>query len=252
MEEEKELAGKVALVTGGARNIGRAIARELARGGAAVLVNARSSRGDAEETAAGIRAAGGRAAVLLADLTDPAAVAAMVASGAKQFGRLDMLVNNAAVRAETAFADMAFDEWRRVLASILDASFLCAQACLPQLARAGGGSIVNIGGLTAHQGASGRAHVVAAKAGIVGLTRALAHELAPQEITVNCVVPGTIDTVRGLPGAPERPPPRQGLPPLGRRGTPEEVAVAVRFLCGPGARYITGQTLHVNGGAYLG
>ena len=251
MQEEKELAGKVALVTGGARNIGRAIAMDLARGGAAVLVNARRSRAEADETAAAIRAAGGRAAVLLADVADPAAVQAMVKGGLDEFGRIDILVNNAATRVETAFADMAFDEWREVLASILDASFLCAQACLPHLARAGGGSIVNLGGLTAHKGASGRAHVVAAKAGIVGLTRALAHELAPQAITVNCVVPGTIDTVRNLPGAPERPPPRQGLPPLGRRGTPEEVAGAVRFLCGPGARYISGETLHVNGGGYM-
>jgi 3-oxoacyl-[acyl-carrier protein] reductase len=251
MQEETELAGKVALVTGGARNIGRAIATELARGGAAVLVNARTSRSEAEATVDGIRAAGGRAAVLLADAADPEAVAAMVTAGAREFGRIDILVNNAAVRAETAFADMAFDEWRRVLASILDASFLCAQACLPHLVRSGSGCIVNIGGLTAHTGASGRAHVVAAKAGIAGLTRALARELAPQAITVNCVVPGTIDTVRGLPGAPERPPPRLGMPPLGRRGTPDEVAAAVRFLCGPGARYITGETLHVNGGGYM-
>ena len=250
MEEEKELAGKVALVTGGARNIGRAIAKDLASGGAAVLVNARSSRAEAEATVAEIRAAGGRAALLLADVTDPAAVHAMVEAGLHEFGRLDMLVNNAAVRAETAFAGMAFDEWRRVLASILDASFLCAQACLPQLARAGG-SIVNIGGLTAHKGASGRAHVVAAKAGIVGLTRALAHELAPQAITVNCVVPGTIDTVRGLPGAPERPETRSSLPPMGRRGAPEEIAAVVRLLCGPESRYITGQAIHVNGGAYM-
>jgi 3-oxoacyl-[acyl-carrier protein] reductase len=251
MAEEMELAGKVALVTGGARNIGRAIALALARGGAAVIVNARSSRAEAEQTVAELRAAGGRATLQLADATDPAAVAAMVAAGVKEFGRLDFLVNNAAVREETPFADMALGEWRRVLASILDASFICAQACLPHLARAGGASIVNIGGLTAHRGAAGRAHVVTAKAGIVGLTRALAHELAPQAITVNCVVPGTIDTVRGLPGAPGRPPPRQGLPPAGRRGTPEEVAAAVRFLCGPGARYITGETLHVNGGGFM-
>jgi 3-oxoacyl-[acyl-carrier protein] reductase len=175
----------------------------------------------------------------------------MAAAGAKEFGRLDILVNNAALRAETPFAEMPYEEWRQVLGSILDASFLCAQACLPHLARSGAGSIVNLGGLTAHRGAAGRAHVVAAKLGVVGLTRALALELAPQAITVNCVVPGTIDTVRGLPGAPERPAPRQGMPPLGRRGTPEEVAGAVRFLCGPGARYITGETLHVNGGGYM-
>ena len=175
----------------------------------------------------------------------------MVEATAREFGRLDMLVNNAAVRAETPFPDMKLDEWRRVLSSILDGSFLCAQACVPHMARAGGGSIVNIGGLTAHKGATGRAHVVTAKAGIVGLTRALALELAPQDITVNCVVPGTIETVRGLPGAPERPAHRQGLPPLGRRGETDEVAAAVRFLCGPGARYITGQSLHVNGGGYM-
>jgi 3-oxoacyl-[acyl-carrier protein] reductase len=105
--------------------------------------------------------------------------------------------------------------------------------------------------MTAHQGAQGRAHVVTAKAGLAGMTRALAHDLAPLGITVNCVVPGTIETIRGLPGAPERPASRHALPPLGRRGEPEEVANAVRFLCGPGARYITGQSLHVNGGGFM-
>ena len=251
MAEASELAGKVALVTGGARNIGRAISCALAAGGAAVMVNARNSREDAEQTVAKIVSAGGRAALHMADVTDAGAVAAMVQSAVAQFGRLDMLVNNAALRAETSLAGMTLDEWRRVLSSMLDGSFLCAQASPPHLARAGAGSIVNIGGMTAHTGASGRAHVVTAKAGITGLTRALALELAPQSITVNCVVPGTIETVRGLPGAPERPAHRSGLPPVGRRGDPNEVAAAVRFLCGPGARYITGQSLHVSGGGYM-
>lgn len=246
-----ELSGKVALVTGGARNIGRAIASALAAGGAAVMVHARTSRAEAEQTADTIRSAGGRAALHFADVTDAAAVAAMVGATVAQFGRLDLLVNNAAVRAETPFAEMRFDDWRRVLATILDGAFLCTQACLPHLARAGGGAIVNIGGMTAHTGAQDRAHVVAAKAGLVGLTRALARDIASHGITVNCVVPGTIETVRGLPGAPERPAHRQALPPLGRRGEPDEVAAAVRFLCGPGARYITGQSLHVNGGGYM-
>jgi 3-oxoacyl-[acyl-carrier protein] reductase len=214
-----------------------------------VIVHARSSRAEAEQTVAAIQAAGGRAVLQLADVTDRAAVETMVAASVKEFGRLDLLVNNAAVRAETSFADMAYEEWRTVLASILDGAFHCSQACLPHLAK--GGSIVNLGGLTAHRGAEGRAHVVTAKLGIVGFTRALAHDLAQKDITVNCVVPGTIDTARGLPGAPERPPPRSGLPPVGRRGTPEEVAAAVRFLCGPGARYITGQTLHINGGGFM-
>ena len=246
-----ELAGKVALVTGGARNIGRAIALALAEGGAAVMVNARTSRDAAQGTVDSIRTAGGKAGLHLADVTDPAAVAAMVQAAVAQFGRLDMLVNNAAIRAETPFPEMALEEWRRVLATVLDGAFLCAQACLPHLRRAGGGSIVNIGGLTGHRGARGRAHVVAAKAGLAGMTRALAHDLAPEGITVNCVVPGTIETQRGLPGAPERPAHRQEPPPLGRRGAPDEVAAAVRFLCGPGSRYITGQSLHVNGGGYM-
>lgn len=251
MAEASELAGKVALVTGGARNIGRAISRALAAGGAAVMVNARSSRAQAEQTVALIQSAGGRAALHIADITDAGAVAAMLEAAVGEFGRLDMLVNNAALRAETPFEEMQLDEWRRILSNTLDGSFLCAQACLPHLVRAGGGSIVNIGGMSAHKGATGRAHVVTAKAGLTGMTRALALELAPHGITVNCVVPGTIETLRGLPGAPERPAHRQGLPPVGRRGAPDEVASAVRFLCGPGARYITGQSLHVNGGGYM-
>ena len=249
--EGGELAGKVALVTGGARNIGRAISRALAAGGAAVMVNARTSHSEAEETAAAIRDTGGRAALHLADVTDAGAVAALVDATVAEFGRLDFLVNNAALRAETPFAEMQLEDWRRVLSIVLDGAFLCARACLPHMIRAGGGTVVNIGGLTAHAGATGRAHVVTAKAGLAGMTRALAHDLAPHGITVNSVVPGTIETVRGLPGAPERPAHRQALPPLGRRGTPDEVAAAVRFLCGPGARYITGQSLHVNGGGYV-
>jgi 3-oxoacyl-[acyl-carrier protein] reductase len=251
MEMTRELAGKVALVTGGARNIGRAISLALAGAGAAVVVNARASRADADETLASIQSAGGDGAVHMADVTDPRAVGAMVEAAVGRFGRLDILVNNAAVREETPFAEMKLEDWKRVLAVILDGAFVCAQACLPHMRRAGGGSIVNLGGMTAYKGAQGRAHVVAAKAGLAGLTRALALELAPQDITVNCVVPGTIETVRGLPGAPERPAHRQGLPALGRRGEPAEVAETVRFLCGPGARYITGQSVHVNGGGYM-
>jgi 3-oxoacyl-[acyl-carrier protein] reductase len=251
MADASELAGKVALVTGGARNIGRAIARSLAAGGAAVMVNARESRADAEETVALIRSAGGRAAFHLADVTDSAAVGAMVEAAVAEFGGLDLLVNNAAIRAETPLAEMAIGEWRHIVSTVLDGAMLCAQACLPHMIRAQGGSVVNIGGMTAHKGAAGRAHVVAAKAGLAGLTRALALELAPHGITVNCVVPGTIETLRGLPGAPERPAHRQALPPAGRRGEPDEVAAAVRFLCGPGSRYITGQSLHVNGGGYM-
>ena len=251
MEDASELAGKVALVTGGARNIGRAISRALAAGGAAVMVNAHRSRAEAEETVALIKSAGGRAALHIADVTDAGAVGAMVEAAVREFGRLDMLVNNATVREDSSFGEMKLEDWRRVISIVLDGAFQCGQACLPHMIRAGGGSVVNIGGMTAHKGAAGRAHVVTAKAGLAGMTRALAHDFAPHGITVNCVVPGTIETIRGLPGAPARPAHRQGLPPAGRRGEPDEVASAVRFLCGPGARYITGQSLHVNGGGYM-
>lgn len=248
MKRGEELAGKVALVTGGARNIGRAIAQSLTAGGASVMVNARTSRAEAEKT---VEIIGPTSAFHIADVTKPEEVKAMVEATVKRFGRLDFLVNNAAVRADTPFADISFDEWRQVLSSVLDGAFHCSQACLPHFVRAGGGTIVNIGGLTSHKGAEGRAHVITAKSGLVGMTRALALDLAPHHITVNCVVPGTIETVRGLPGAPERPQNRRSLPPLGRRGEPEEVAAMVRMLCGPDARYITGQTIHVNGGGFL-
>jgi len=153
MTTSAALAGKVALVTGGARNIGRAIACGLAADGAAVLVNARTSRAEAEDTAERIRAAGGRAALHLADITDPGAVAAMVEATLKEFGRLDFLVNNAAIRAETPFAEIRLQDWQRILATVLDGAFLCTQACMPHLARSGAGAIVNIGGLTGHKGA---------------------------------------------------------------------------------------------------
>ena len=247
----RELYGKVALVTGGARNIGRAIARALAAGGADVMVNALHAHADVDQTVRDIEAAGRRAASHIADVTDPDAVAAMVKATVERFGRIDALVNNAAIRPEQSFATMSFADWRRVLAVILDGAFLCSQACAPHIARAGGGSIVNIGGETGHRGAAGRAHVVTAKAGLAGMTKALALDLAPQRITVNCVVPGRIDTVRAGSGDPAQPVHRPAVPPIGHLGTPEDVAAMVRMLCGPDARYITGQAIHVNGGAYL-
>jgi 3-oxoacyl-[acyl-carrier protein] reductase len=248
MRPGEELAGKVALVTGAARNIGRAIARSLAAGGASVMVNARSSRAEAEKT---VQMIGANAAMHVADVTQPEEVNALVDATVTRFGRLDFLVNNAAVRYETPFEKIKYEEWREVLSIVLDGAFLCAQAALPHMIKAGGGTIVNIGGQTAHKGASERAHVITAKAGIAGLTKALALDLAPYQITVNCVVPGTIESQRGLPGVPERPAHRRAPPPIGRRGEPEEIAAMVRMLCGPDARYVTGQAIHVNGGGYL-
>jgi 3-oxoacyl-[acyl-carrier protein] reductase len=194
---------------------------------------------------------GANAAMHVADVTQPEEVNALVDATVTRFGRLDFLVNNAAVRYETPFEKIKYEEWREVLSIVLDGAFLCAQAALPHMIKAGGGTIVNIGGQTAHKGASERAHVITAKAGIAGLTKALALDLAPYQITVNCVVPGTIESQRGLPGVPERPAHRRAPPPIGRRGEPEEIAAMVRMLCGPDARYVTGQAIHVNGGGYL-
>ena len=247
---ERELQGRVALVTGGSRNIGRAIARALAEGGAAVVVNCRKARADAEAVVAEIEAAGGQAMCHVADVTDEAGVRQMVEAAVKRFGRLDTLVNNAAVRDVTKIDDIDLATWRYVTGVILDGAFICSRAALPELRRAGGGSIVNIGGMSGHTGAAGRPHVVAAKLGLVGLARGLAHDLAPDGITVNTVVPGLIDTVRAGSSSTGSAHSREGL--LGRRGAPEEVAGVVRFLCGPGGRYVTGQEWHVNGGAYLG
>jgi 3-oxoacyl-[acyl-carrier protein] reductase len=248
MKAGDELAGKVALVTGGARNIGRAICRSLAAGGASVMVNANTSLAEAEKTVGMI---GANADLHIADVTKPEQVKALVEATVKRFGRIDFLVNNAAVRFETAFDAISYEEWRKVLGIVLDGAFLCAQAALPHMKKAGGGTIVNIGGQTGHKGAAERAHVITAKAGLAGMTKALAMDLAPHKITVNCVVPGTIESQRGLPGVPDRPAHRMTVPPIGRRGEPEEIAAMVRMLCGPDARYITGQSIHLNGGGFM-
>ena len=166
----------------------------------------------------------------------------MVEAVLKKFARLDILVNCAALRAVEPIEAIDAKRWREVTSVILDGAWFCARASLDSLKKSGAGAIVNIGGLSAHTGASGRPHVIAAKEGLVGLTRALAHDLAPHNVTVNCVVPGMIETTRTSPSANHR------EAPLGRRGKPEEVAAAVRFLAGPGARYITGTVLHVSGG----
>jgi 3-oxoacyl-[acyl-carrier protein] reductase len=246
-ENTGELDGTVAIVTGSARNIGRAIALQLAAAGAAVVVHARTSREAAEATAREIAKRGGRALVHLADVTSPEQVEGLVAAAVERFGQLDLLVNNAALRRNAPVTEISYEDWREVTASILDAAFLCVRASVPYLASGGRGAIVNIGGVAGHAGVGGRAHVVAAKAGVAGLTKGLAAELAPQKIVVNCVAPGYIHTERD-----HIPPHFQERPvPLGRPGQPDEIAAMVRFLCGPQARYVTGQVIHVNGGWYM-
>ena len=247
----QELSGRVCIVTGAGRNIGRGIALALADGGAAVVVNARSNLGEAQGVAGEIERSGGKALAVTADVVDPAAVQSMVDAAVQKFGRIDILVNNAAVRAEQAFAGMTLAQWRAVTSIILDGAFNCVQACLPHLKASGAGVIINIGGLSAHVGAARRPHVVTAKAGIVGFTRALAHELAPDKIRVNTVTPGVMSTPRPA-GQPEPQHHSRVHALAGRRGEPNDIAAAVRFLCGPNATFITGQNMQVNGGAFLG
>jgi 3-oxoacyl-[acyl-carrier protein] reductase len=242
------LSGKVAIVTGSARNIGRRIALGLAADGARLVLNARSSQSEIDGVATEIRNAGGEAVAVLADVSTAEGAGALIAEATRAFGRVDILVNNAAVRREKPIADISYAEWREVLASILDSSFLCAQAAAGKMGE--GGRIINIGGMTAHTGAASRAHVVAAKAGVVGLTKALAVELAGRGITANVVSPGRIATDRST-GVAKPAHHAHHMSPLGIEGSVDDVASLVRYLAGPSGRYITGQTLHVNGGIYL-
>ena len=249
MSTSSELAGKVAIVTGAGRNIGRAIAHQLAQAGAAVVVNARSNQAEADAVVREIEAAGGKALAVLGDVGDAKVAAAMADAALKRFGRIDILVNNAALRREKAIGEMSYDDWREVMNVILDGAFHCVQACLPAMKK-NGGTIINIGGMSAHIGSKHRAHVMTAKAALVGFSRALAHDLAADRITANCVVPGAIDTTRSGASKPAHHLTHGTI--TGERGKPDDVAAMVRFLCGPGGRFVTGQTIHVSGGAYLG
>lgn len=245
MHKDNEFAGKVALVTGAARNIGRAIALSLAAGGAKVAVNTRSNMEQARGVVSEIKALGTDAEAYAADMADPTQVRTMVDAVLKRFGRLDMLVLNAAVREHVHFDEISYEDWRRILATNLDSVFVCTKACLPALKQAGDGRIVTFAGVTALLGLKDRAHVAASKHGIVGLTKALAADLAEFGIRVNCISPGQIETTR-LPG--RELPSRMKDIPLGRRGEPFEIAGMVRSLCGPAGAYVTGQTIHINGG----
>jgi 3-oxoacyl-[acyl-carrier protein] reductase len=252
MAEGTALAGKVAIVTGSGKNIGKSIAEALAAEGAAVVVNGRGDRAIVEGTAAAINRAGGRAMPFMADVSQPDAVAAMVAATVEKFGGVDIAVTNAGLRRQTPFLEMSLDEWHEILAVALDGAFIVAKAVAPEMIKRGGGALIGLSGISHHAGAVARLHVNASKAGLEGFIRGLARELAPHNITANCIAPGSIDTVRGASaGGPHGRALSQGIP-LGRQGRPEEIAAMVAFLAGPHGRYITGQTIHVNGGLFFG
>ncbi|MGH1481028.1 MAG: SDR family NAD(P)-dependent oxidoreductase [Geminicoccales bacterium] len=245
----KDLEGRVAIVTGSAMNIGRQTCIRLAELGAAVVTHAKENREGAEETADLIAAAGGLATTYVGDLSTPVGATALIETAVERFNGLHILVNNAAMRRNTSLADTTFEDWKAVQSTNLDAPFLCAQMAVPHMASAGWGRIVMLGGLSAHRGVKDRVHVATTKAGLTGMTRALAAEFADAGITANCVVPGSIDTVRGAAAGAAL---HGGHPNLlGRTGEPDEVAHMIVSLCHPNAAYTTGQTIHVNGGAYL-
>lgn len=246
----KRLDGRTALVSGGVRNIGRAIALALADEGASVAVCSRTPSPDAESLLGEIRKRGGRALYKVVDVSQEEAVSSFSREIFEAWNTIDVLVNNAAIRRISPIEKLSLAEWREVMGATLDAAFLLARACVPRMA-AGRGRIINIGGISAHRGAGTRAHVIASKAGLVGLTKALAIELAERGITSNCVVPGAIDTTRDANSGALPQHPGGFEAPLGRKGRPEEVAAMVVHLASDAGAYITGQTIHVNGGLYL-
>jgi 3-oxoacyl-[acyl-carrier protein] reductase len=246
------LAGKVALVTGAQQGIGKAIALAYGREGASVVINYLDNRAAAEEIASQIRALGQRAVPLAGDVARAADVRRIVEAG-EGLGGIDILVNNAGIFPRVEFLDMTEAQWDEVLNVNLKGTFLCTQAVAQKMVERGrGGAVINLASSAAFRSSPRGVHYVASKAGIVGVSRATALELAPYRVRVNAIAPGTTDTAQ----------PRYGMSdeelqavarqvPLGRIGTPEDVADLAVFLASEEARHITGQTLHVNGGQYL-
>ena len=229
--------GKVALVTGSGRNLGRATVLELASRGADVVVNARSNRDEAEAVAREAASFGVRAISLLADVGVEDQVTAMVDEAIEQLGRIDVLINNAGYRGNTSLIDMGTEEWRQAAAVNFDGPFFCSRAVVPNMIANGGGRIITISGLNSFHGRPGWAHICGSKMGAMGMTRALAVELAPHNILVNHVVPGAYVAHPDL-----------GRIPLARIGLGEELANMYAFLASDESSYITGQTFHINGG----
>jgi 3-oxoacyl-[acyl-carrier protein] reductase len=240
--------GRVAIVTGGGRGIGRAIAHRLAAEGANLAISYRSNDAAAEETTKAVRAAGVKCELFKGDVASPEDVEALFKGVSEAFGRVDILINNAGVRRDNLMMRMKEDEFDEVVRTNLKGTYLCTRAALRPMVRARWGRIVNVSSVVGLVGNAGQANYAASKAGIVGFTRSVAREVAQRGITVNAVAPGYVETE--LTGSlPEDVKDRiRGQVPMGRFGEAEEVAEVVAFLTGEGAAYVTGQTIAVDGG----
>ena len=244
------LNGQVALVTGASRGIGEAVALELARAGAVVVGTSTSEEGAARVTKA-LAEAGGKGAGRVLDVRDAAACAALADAVAAEFGPVAILVNNAGVTRDNLLARMKDEEWDDIQATNLKSVFVLSRAVLRGMMKARAGRIVNITSVVGHTGNPGQANYAAAKAGILGFSKSLAREVGSRNITVNCVAPGFIETDMTRALAEEQVKRLVEGVPLGRLGRVEDVAAAVAWLCSPGAAYVTGATLHVNGGLFM-
>jgi 3-oxoacyl-[acyl-carrier protein] reductase len=245
---ERPLAGRTALVSGGSRGIGRATSLALAEAGADLLLTSTSRPEAAEETAAACRALGVRALAERADLTDPEVAAGLPARAAAALGRLDVVVNNAGITRDNLALRMSAADWDAVIAVDLSAAFHVCKAALRVMLRQRWGRIINVSSVAGVTGNPGQANYSAAKAGLIGLTKSLCREVGSRGITVNAVAPGFIATEMTAALGEAVLETAVGRVPLGRLGTPEEVAAAIRFLALPEAGYITGCVLHVDGG----
>lgn len=246
-----ELQGQAALVTGASRGIGRAVARALAEGGAAVMIGYRERQDLALEVAQAIRAGGGEAEAVQLDVADPAACEAAVEATVRRFGRIDVLVNNAGTALEKLLLDTTLDEWNRLVAIHLTGVFAATRAALPHMIARRYGRVITISSIWGITGAAGEVAYSAVKAGQNGFTRALAQEVGSLGITVNAVAPGAIATEMNAELTGEALAEWLAQTPVGRLGTPEEVAALVRFLAGPNGAFITGQVISPNGGVVV-
>jgi 3-oxoacyl-[acyl-carrier protein] reductase len=242
------LSGKVALVTGASRGIGAAVAKTLAAQGATVVAAARGS--NAEDTASTITLSGGKADAVSLDVTDPANVEFVVSAAIARHGRIDILVNNAGIAKDQLLVRMKREDWDAVIATNLTAAFTCSQAVLRPMMKQRGGRIINISSVVGQMGNAGQVNYAASKAGLIGMAKALAREVASRGITVNVVAPGLIDTDMTKALSAGTSDTWASQIPLGRLGAPQDVAWTVCFLASDEAAYITGQVVAVNGGMY--